>query len=66
MPASRHVAATLALAVSRDPHAVKRRLGHSTVAITLTLYGYALASDAGIAEQLSSLLAASREVSHGS
>jgi integrase len=64
----RHVAATMALAVSRDPHAVKRRLGHSSVTVTLGLYGYALASDAGIAEQLDHLLAENPlglEVRHG-
>jgi integrase len=55
----RHVSAQLALAASGDIHAVKQRLGHSTVAVTLGLYGYALSSDAEVAGQLETLLEAS-------
>ncbi len=52
----RHVAAAVALAVSGDPHAVAARLGHATPAITLALYGYALADDAALARQVGEAL----------
>lgn len=52
----RHVAAHLALYASRDSHAVKRRLGHTKLALTLDVYDYAEVEDRLVAEALDGLL----------
>jgi integrase len=54
----RHVAATMALKISRDPYAVQRRLGHSHVSVTVGIYGYGTSDDAELANALGELLRA--------
>lgn len=54
----RHVAATMALRATRDVHAVQRRLGHANVAVTMSIYAYALVDDAAVTSALDSLLGA--------
>jgi len=54
----RHVHATLAIATGADIKSLQRRLGHSTVQMTLNVYAHALASgDERIAAGLENLMA---------
>lgn len=51
----RHVAAMAALKATGDPHAVQRYLGHSSVQVTLGIYGYAHSGDEEVASKLNSV-----------
>ena len=50
----RHVAATVALALTGDVHAVQRRLGHAHPSVTVNVYGYPRQGDAEVARALES------------
>jgi integrase len=53
----RHTQATLALAASIHPKVVGKRLGHSTVAFTMDIYGHAMPSiEAEAAEAIAELV----------
>lgn len=52
----RHVAAHLALQAGRDAHAVRRRLGHEKVTMTLDHYDYAEIGDEAVADGLDGIL----------
>lgn len=46
----------MALKATRDPHAVRRRLGHSHVSTTIGIYGYALEEGGTVAWALDRLI----------
>ncbi|WP_040666533.1 tyrosine-type recombinase/integrase [Nitrolancea hollandica] len=52
----RHIAATTAIRACQDWHAVSRRLGHTQISTTLSLYTYALVSDDAVADALDKLI----------
>ena len=52
----RHVHAMMALEAVRDPYLVQQRLGHSSVAVTLLVYGYPTRDESQIADELNKRL----------
>jgi integrase len=62
----RHTAASLLIAVGTPPLYVKERLGHSSIATTMNLYGHAFPSmDASVADSLDAMYEASEGQDEG-